>query len=73
MTRRIGLALLASLLRLCSEVRMNAEEKEVDLPKLPSEDDWEQVTLDNLRAWDWAAENPALLRQQKLDIALTLA
>jgi imidazolonepropionase-like amidohydrolase len=41
------------------------------LPKLPSEDDWEQVTLDNLRAWDWAAENPALLRQQKLDIALT--
>ena len=42
-----------------------------NLPKLPSEDDWEQVTLDNLRAWDWAAENPALLRQQKLDIALT--
>jgi hypothetical protein len=41
------------------------------LPKLPSEDDWEQVTLDQLRAWDWAAENPALLRQQKLDIALT--
>jgi imidazolonepropionase-like amidohydrolase len=42
-----------------------------NLPKLPSEDDWEQVTLDNLRAWDWAAENPALLRQQKLAIALT--
>jgi imidazolonepropionase-like amidohydrolase len=42
-----------------------------NLPKLPSEDDWEQVTLDNLRAWDWAAENPALLRQLKLDIALT--
>lgn len=41
------------------------------LPKLPNEDDWEQVTLDQLRAWDWAAENPALLRQQKLDIALT--
>jgi len=41
------------------------------LPKLPSEDDWKQVTLDQLRAWDWAAENPALLRQQKLDIALT--
>ncbi len=41
------------------------------LPKLPSEDDWDQVTLDQLRAWDWAAENPALLRQQKLDIALT--
>jgi imidazolonepropionase-like amidohydrolase len=42
-----------------------------DLPKLPNEDDWDQVTLDNLRAWDWAAENPALLRQQKLAIALT--
>ncbi len=42
-----------------------------ELPKLPNEDDWEQVTLDQLRAWDWAAENPALLRQQKLDIALT--
>ena len=42
-----------------------------NLPKLPSEEDWEQVTLDNLRAWDWAAENPALLRQQKLDVALT--
>ncbi len=41
------------------------------LPKLPNDDDWEQVTLDQLRAWDWAAENPALLRQQKLDIALT--
>ena len=41
------------------------------LPKWPSEDDWEQATLDQLRAWDWAAENPALLRQQKLEIALT--
>lgn len=42
-----------------------------NLPKLPTEDDWEQVSLDQLRAWDWAAENPAVLRQQKLDIALT--
>ena len=41
------------------------------LPKLPSEDDWEQISLDQLRAWDWAAENPAVLRQQKLEIALT--
>ena len=41
------------------------------LPKLPTEDDWEQVSLDQLRAWDWAAENPAVLRQQKLEIALT--
>jgi imidazolonepropionase-like amidohydrolase len=41
------------------------------LPRWPSEDDWEQATLDQLRAWDWAAENPALLRQQKLEVALT--
>jgi len=41
------------------------------LPKFPSPDDWEQVTLDELRAWDWAPENPALIRQQGLEIALT--
>jgi len=41
------------------------------LPKLPGEDDWEQISLDQLRAWDWAAENPALLRQQGREIALT--
>ena len=41
------------------------------VPRLPSEDDWEQVTLDELRAWDWAAENPAVLRKQGLEIALT--
>ncbi len=41
------------------------------LPKLPSDDDWEQVSLDQLRAWDWAAENPALLRRQGRAIALT--
>jgi imidazolonepropionase-like amidohydrolase len=41
------------------------------LPKLPNEDDWEQVPLDALRSWDWAPENPVLLRQQDLEIALT--
>lgn len=41
------------------------------LPKLPSDEDWDQVSLDQLRAWDWAPENPALLRGQKLEIALT--
>ncbi len=41
------------------------------LPKLPNDDDWDQVSLDQLRAWDWAPENPALLRQQGLSIALT--
>jgi len=41
------------------------------LPKLPSDEDWDQVSLDQLRAWDWAAENPAVLRQQGREIALT--
>lgn len=41
------------------------------LPKMPSEADWEQVTLDQLRNWDWAPENAAVLRQQGLEIALT--
>lgn len=41
------------------------------IPKLPGEDDWDEVSLDQLRAWDWAAENPALLRQQGREIALT--
>lgn len=42
-----------------------------ELPKLPEESDWDQVSLDELRTWDWAAENPAILRSNKLDIALT--
>ncbi|MDB6108285.1 MAG: amidohydrolase [Pedosphaera sp.] len=41
------------------------------LPKMPQEDDWEQVTLDELRTWDWAPENPAVLRNQGLEIAFT--
>jgi imidazolonepropionase-like amidohydrolase len=41
------------------------------LPKLPDTNDWEQASLDQLRAWDWAPENPALLRRQGLPIALT--
>ncbi len=41
------------------------------LPKLPTEDDWDQISLDQLRSWDWAAENPSLLRKQNLEIALT--
>ena len=41
------------------------------LPKLPDDSDWEQVGLDPLRAWDWAPENPALLRQQGREVALT--
>lgn len=40
-------------------------------PKLPDEDDWLDVSLDQLRQWDWAAENAALLRAQGLEVALT--
>ncbi len=41
------------------------------VPKMPEEDDWASVSLDQFRAWDWAPENPALLRQQGVEIALT--
>ena len=40
-------------------------------PKLPDEDDWLDVSLDQLRQWDWAAESAALLRAQGLEVALT--
>lgn len=40
-------------------------------PKLPDEEDWLDVSLDQLRHWDWAPENAAVLRQQGLEIALT--
>ncbi|MBT5310458.1 MAG: amidohydrolase family protein, partial [Verrucomicrobia bacterium] len=40
-------------------------------PKMPSDSDWELVSLDQLRAWDWAPENPLLLQKNGLEIALT--
>ena len=40
-------------------------------PKLPEPSAWEGVSLDQLRAWDWAPENPALLRQRGATVALT--
>ena len=41
------------------------------IPKMPKEDDWDQVALDQFRAWDWAPENPILLRRGKIQVALT--
>jgi imidazolonepropionase-like amidohydrolase len=41
------------------------------VPKMPTEADWEQVTLDQLRNWDWAPENAAVLREQGREVALT--
>lgn len=42
-----------------------------EAPKLPDNDDWQMITLDQLRAWDWAPENPAVLRRLEKEIALT--
>jgi imidazolonepropionase-like amidohydrolase len=42
-----------------------------EIPKLPDEDDWLDVSLDQLRAWDWAPENAAVLRKCGLDVAVT--
>jgi imidazolonepropionase-like amidohydrolase len=46
----------------------------VDFPepsRLPEDDDWLAVPHEQLRAWDHAPGNPALLRREGLDIALT--
>ena len=40
-------------------------------PKLPDDDAWDSLSLDQLRQWDWAPENPAVLRRAGIDIALT--
>jgi len=42
-----------------------------ELPRLPEEADWEQVSLDQLRRWDWAPENPAVLWRAGCELALT--
>ena len=42
-----------------------------EVPKLPEDDDWLAVPFEQLRAWDHAAGNPALLRREGRDIALT--
>lgn len=41
------------------------------LPKLPREADWEDLSLDQLRQWDWATENPAVIRRGGIEVALT--
>lgn len=41
------------------------------LPRFPEDSAWEDVSLDQLRHWDWAPENPALLRRHGLELALT--
>ncbi|MBT5925915.1 MAG: amidohydrolase family protein [Verrucomicrobia bacterium] len=43
-----------------------------EIPKLPEDDDWDALSLDLLRHWDWAPETPALLASQGHRLALTL-
>lgn len=46
----------------------------VDFPeavKLPEDEDWLAMSYDQLRAWDQAPGNAAMLRKEGLDIALT--
>ena len=42
-----------------------------ELAKLPEDEDWEQVSLDQLRAWDWGPSNPSILSKQGREVALT--
>jgi hypothetical protein len=42
-----------------------------EVPKLPEDDDWLAVPFEQLRVWDHAPGNPALLRREGLEIALT--
>jgi imidazolonepropionase-like amidohydrolase len=42
-----------------------------DAPELDDEQDWVQVGLDELRAWDWAPENPAVVERLGVPFALT--
>jgi imidazolonepropionase-like amidohydrolase len=42
-----------------------------EISKMPEDDDWNAITLDQLRTWDWAPEDAAVLRAQNLEVALT--
>ena len=41
-------------------------------PDLPDELDWAEVSLDQLRAWDWAPEIPAIIAKNGRDFSFTL-
>ena len=41
-------------------------------PKMPSDTDWESVSLGQLRAWDWAPEIPSMLQKKGQAISFTL-
>ena len=41
------------------------------LTKLPEEEDWEQISLDQLRAWDHAPGNPSLISRKAKSLSFT--
>jgi len=41
-------------------------------PDLPDEMDWNMVSLDQLRTWDWAPEIPVLLSKNNRDFSFTI-
>ena len=41
------------------------------LSKLPEEEDWEQISLDQLRAWDHAPGNPSLISRKAKSLSFT--
>jgi len=41
------------------------------LSKLPEEEDWEQISLDQLRAWDHAPGNPSLISKNSQSLSFT--
>lgn len=43
-----------------------------EVAKLPSDEDWEDVSLDQLRTWDWAPENPAVLQRAGKTLSFTV-
>ena len=43
------------------------------IPKLPNLEDWEQISLDQLRAWDFAPSMALLLNKKTRSLSLTTA
>ena len=41
------------------------------LSKLPEEEDWEQISLDQLRAWDHSSGNPSLISRKAKSLSFT--
>ncbi len=42
-----------------------------EAPKLPNEEDWEQISLEQLRAWDHAPSLPSLISEKARSLSIT--